>query len=280
MGRTRGGSVPRRQLARQLRLLRERSSLTQDEAAVQLDFSSSKLGRIENGQQDIDVHWVRSMLDLYNAPEDWSRLINLARLARRRGWWRGYGLDDRGYVPLEASATLVREYSLTAVPGLLQTAEYARALFGSKLVSAGEQERDREVDVRMVRQRRLSAEDDPLELVAILDESVLHRPVGGPAVLRGQLASLVTAAELDTVTLRVLPTRVGEHPGLDGGFALLNFGDLGAPDMAYVEHVAGSVHLEKEEEVSRCKVAFERLRSAALSPARSVELIERLLAAR
>lgn len=279
MGRS-AGSVPRRQLARQLRLLRERSSLTQDEAAVQLDFSASKLGRIENGQQDIDVHWVRSMLDLYNAPEDWSRLISLARLARQRGWWRGYGLDDRGYVPLEASATLVREFNVTVVPGLLQTAEYARALFGSKLVSATEQEHDREVQVRMVRQRRLSAGDNPLEFVAILDESVLHRPVGGPVVLRGQLESLVTAAELDTVTLHVLPTQVGEHPGLDGGFTLLGFGDLREPDLAYIEHVAGSVHLEKDEEVSRCTLAFERLRSAALSPSDSVELIERVLAAR
>jgi DNA-binding XRE family transcriptional regulator len=267
-------------LARQLRLLRERSSLTQDEAAVQLDFSASKLGRIENGQQDIDVHWVRSMLDLYNAPEDWSRLISLARLARQRGWWRGYGLDDRGYVPLEASATLVREFNVTVVPGLLQTAEYAWALFGSKLVGSSTQERERDVEVRMVRQRRLHSEDDPLQFVTILDESVLHRPVGGLEVLHHQLAHLVIATELDTVCLQVLPTQAGAHPGLDGTFYLLNFGDLGAPDLAYVEHVAGSVHLEKDEEVSRCNLAFERLRSAALSPSDSVELIERLLAAR
>ena len=274
------GTVARRQLARRLRLLRERAGLTLEDAAGRLECSSSRLGRIEKAQQGVDVQWVKGMLDLYDAGAEWGEMLDLARLARHRGWWRAYGLDDRGYVPLEASASGVREFTLTAVPGLLQTPEYARALFSSRLVPADAEQRDRDVEVRMVRQRQLYAEEKPLELAAILDESVLHRPVGGPKVLCGQLEHLLIAAELDTVTLQVLPTGAGAHPGLDGGFTLLTFGDLGEPDLAYVEHITGSVHLEKVEDVSRCSLAFDRLRSTALSPADSMVLLERLIAQR
>jgi len=272
------GTVPRRQLARQLKQLREQAGLTLEAAAGRLECSTSKLSRIETAQQFVDVHWVRGMLDLYDAGWCWNEVLDLARQAKARGWWRAYGLDDRGYVPLEAAASQVREFSITAVPGLLQTAEYARALFRSALVPISEERRERNLEVRMVRQHRLLAEEDPLTLSAIIDESVLRRPVGGKTVLRAQLEHLLMAAELDSVTLQVLPPGTGEHPGLDGNFILLSFADLGEPDMAYVEHVTGAVHIEKAEEVARCTLAFDRLRSAALSPADSVALLERAAA--
>jgi transcriptional regulator with XRE-family HTH domain len=272
------GTLPRRQLARQLKLLREQAGLTLEAAAGRLECSTSKLSRIETAQQLVDVHWVRGMLDLYNAGSCWEEMLTLARQAKERGWWRAFGLDDRGYVPLEVAAHVVREFNVTIIPGLLQTAEYARALFRSALVPVSEDQRARNAEVRMIRQRRLYAEQDPLHLEAIVDESVLRRPIGGPAVLHAQLDHLLIAAELDTVSWRVLPTEVGEHPGLDGGFALLSFGELGEPDLAYVEHVAGGVHIEKAEEVTRCSLAFDGLRSAALSPAESVALVERLAA--
>jgi hypothetical protein len=133
---------------------------------------------------------------------------------------------------------------------------------------------ERDVEVRMIRQRRLLDEDNPLRLEAIVDESVLHRPVGGRDALREQLDHLIIVAELDTVALRVLPTREGEHPGLEGGFAVLTFADLREPDLAYIEHVSGAVHIEKADDVVRCTLAFDDLRSAALSPADSVALVE------
>jgi transcriptional regulator with XRE-family HTH domain len=273
------GTAPRRQLARQLRMLRERSGLTLEAAAARLEFSTSKLSRIENGQQVVDVHWVRSMLDLYDAGTCWEQLLDLARQARQPGWWRAYGLNDRGYVPLEAGASLVREFTITVVPGLLQTADYARALFRSATRSLDAAQIEREVEVRMIRQRRLLAEDNPLRLEAIVDEAVLHRPVGGRTVLRTQLDHLIIAAELDTVTLRVLLTEKGEHPGLDGGgFTVLTFAERSEPDLAYIEHVGGAVHIEKADEVARCTLAFDHLRSAALSPADSVSLLERATA--
>jgi transcriptional regulator with XRE-family HTH domain len=272
------GTVPRRQLARQLKQLRERAGLTLEVAAQKLECSSSRLSRYETAHQVADVHWVRGMLDLYDAGDRWEELLALARLARQPGWWRTYGLDDRGYVPLEAAASLVRQFNPMVVPGLLQTPEYARALFRTVLVPMDDEQREREIEIRSIRQRRLLAEEHPLELAAILDESVLHRPVGGPKVLRGQLEHLLMAAELDTVTLRVLPTAVGEHAGLDGGFILLSFGDLDEPDIVYIEPVTGSVHIDKAEVVDRCRVVFDRLRTAALSPADSMALLERLAA--
>jgi hypothetical protein len=105
-------------------------------------------------------------------------------------------------VALEAGAREVREFSLTAVPGLLQTADYARALFESAAIPLSEEERERQVEVRMIRQKRLYSEDDPLKLLALVDESVLRRPIGGAKVLRGQLEHLVMVAEADTVVLR------------------------------------------------------------------------------
>ena len=112
----------------------------------------------------------------------------------------------------------------------------------------------------------------------MIEEAVLHRPVGGPSVMRAQLAHLVEAAALDTVTVQVLPTVVGAHAGNDGAFTVLSFEGLGEPDMGYVEHPMGSVHVEKEEDVTRARLVFDHLRTIAHSPAESVALIEQVAA--
>jgi transcriptional regulator with XRE-family HTH domain len=278
VARRNGSVVRQRQLGRTLRELREEAGLTLEEAAPRLDWSTSKLSRIEIAQQSIDVHGVRSMLDLYGVGgERWTQIIELTREARQRGWWRAYGPDGLGYVALETEATLVRDYTLAFVPGLLQTADYARALFTGSHHRRTETDLANEITVRMIRQERLTSVDHPLELVAIVEESVLHRPVGGAEVMHAQLAHLVAAAELATVTLQVLSTTVGAHAGLDGAFTVLSFDELGEPDLAYVEHVMGAVKLQKELEVARARLVFDRLRSDALSPADSAALLRRLV---
>jgi hypothetical protein len=257
--------------------MREEAGLTLEQAAPRLDWSTSKLNRIELGQP-VDVHGVKSMLDLYDVGGDrWTETIDLARAARKRGWWRAYGADDRGYVPLEAEASLVRDYTVAHVPGLLQTADYAREIFQTSLIRRTEADLERDVTIRMIRQKRLVSVDNPLELVAIVDESVLHRPVGGPAVMHAQLIHLVEAAALDSVTFQVLPTVIGAHPAMSAAFAVLSFDHLGEPDLVYVEHPMGAVQLEKEADVARARLVFDRLRSDALSPAESVALAERLV---
>lgn len=268
--------VRRRQVARRLREAREAAGLTLEAAAARLDCSTSKLSRIETADQRVDVHWVRSMMDLYEiAGPDWTELLELTRVSRARGWWRNHGLDDRGYVPLESEASLVRTFDAMYLPGLLQTEDYTRALFRRSTRRRTDAELEREVTVRMIRQQRLTA-DDPLELVAIVDESALHRPFGGPEVLRAQLLRLAEAAALPTVTFQVLPR--GTTVTVDGAFTVLSFGDLGEPDLVYVEYHQGGSHIDKAELVAASRLAFDRLRSEALSPIDSVELVRRLAA--
>ncbi len=273
------GSVVRRlQLGRALRELREAAGFRVETAAPRLDWSASKLSRIENGQQAVDVHGVRSMLDLYDGAERWDELIELTRQTRQKGWWRAYGLNDQGYVPLEAEARTVCDVTIGFVPGLLQTDSYARAMFEADLQRWTVEEIDRHVAVRLHRQGRLSSVDNPLELTAIVDEAVLYRQVGGPAVMAAQLAHLVAATRHALVTLQVLPFVGGAHPRLSAGFTVLGYGDLGMPDMTYVEHPLGAVHIDKASDVERATLAVDRLRTLALSPDDSVALIERVAA--
>jgi transcriptional regulator with XRE-family HTH domain len=272
------GTLQQRQLARTLRRLREEAGLSLEEAAPKLDWSTSKLGRIETAQQGVDVHGVRSMLDLYNVGgAQWAEIIDLVREARKRTEWHAYGISDQGYLRLEIDATVVHEYQLACVPGLLQTEGYMRALFRNSRQCPTDAEIDRDVEGRLFRQRRLT-EEPMLELVAIIDESALHRPVLGVEAMRSQLRHLVVASGLPSVCLQVLPTALGTHSGLDGSFIVLSFGDPDEPEIAYIEHTASALHLHKQAEIHTCKLVFDRLRSEALSPPDSAALIERLAA--
>jgi transcriptional regulator with XRE-family HTH domain len=269
--------VRRRVLARQLRLLRDQAGLTLEQAAPKLDFSVSKLSRIENAQVVIDVHWVKSMLDVYDVGgARWSELMELAREAHRPGWWRAYGLGNNSYIAFETEASRIQDFTPLYVPGLLQTADYARALMIAVPLQRTPAQLDQEIAARMHRQHRLTSAEDPLRLVAVVDESVLRRPVGGPEVMRTQLGHMAALAQLDSVTLHVLPSVVGAHAALVSGFMILHFGDLGEPDMAYVEHALGALMLDKDGEVSRARLAFECVLSDALDPAESLELVRRL----
>jgi transcriptional regulator with XRE-family HTH domain len=269
--------VRRLQLGRILRELREQAGLSLEVAAPALDWSSSKLSRIENGRQGVDVHGVRTMMDIYGVSgPQWDELLDITRLASKKGWWRAFGMDDRGYVPLEAGARTVRDATLGFVPGLLQTPAYAREIFLSAVTARTPAEIDRAVAVRSVRRQRLTSDDDPLDLVALVDEAALRRPVGGREVMSEQYASLVAAAELERVELRVLPTRLGARPAMSAGFTILDFDDPGLPDMVYVEHPAGAVHTSKEADVARARLVFDRLLELALDTDESVVLIERM----
>jgi hypothetical protein len=133
-----------------------------------------------------------------------------------------------------------------------------------------------EVAVRITRQRRLTSDEDPLRLVAVVDEGVLRRPIGGPEVMRAQLRHIAAKAELSDVTLHVLPTAAGAHTGMSGAFVLLRFEDPDEPELAYLESVGGERYLEKAAEVNACRVVFDDLRSKALSPADSAAFALRL----
>lgn len=272
------GTLRQRQLGRELRRLREKAGLTLEEAAPKLDWSTSKLGRIETAQQGVDVHGVRSMLDLYDiGGPQWEEIIELTREARKKDRLHAYGKDSQGYLRLEIDATVMHNYQFSYVPGLLQTEDYMRTLFRHSWRCLTDAEIDRDGAARLSRQRRLT-EEPRLELVAIVDESVLHRPVGGVEVMRSQLRQVVARAALPSVCLQVLPLSLGVHSGMGGSFTVLGYGDPDEPEIAYVEHIVNALHLAKEAEVNGCKLVFDRLRSEALSPQDSMALVQRLAA--
>lgn len=261
----------RRKLGRRLRLLRESAGLSLEDAAPLLDKTRSSLNRVETGETRADVHLVRSMMDLYDQRDD--ILLDLARDAAKKGWWRAYGVADLGYVDVETEAVTVREFAGLNIPGLLQTEDYVRALLHAGL-RRSQQQIENEVAVRTIRQQRLTDESNPLELTAIIDEAALLREVGGHAVMAGQLRRLVEASALPMVSVQVLPLRGGAHDAMDGGFIVLEFPEADDTDLLYIEYPTGAHHVEKDEQVRAATLVFDRLRSQALPPDDSVALIE------
>jgi transcriptional regulator with XRE-family HTH domain len=268
-------TLKRRQLGRLLRRFREDIGMTLDQAAPRLEWSPSKLSRIEKGQQSVDVHGVRSMLDLYDIGDRWAEVLDLAREARKKGWWLAYGIIDQGYLGLETDAGLVRDFQTMYVPGLMQTEAYARAVFRTARLRRTEAELDKQVAARMVRQGRLTAEN-PLELAVIVDECVLLRPVGGPEIMRAQLRHMVGLAGLPNLSFQVLPLSGEAHICMDGAFTLLSFPHPEDADVAYGEYPVGAVHVEKKADVDACRLVFDQLRSQALNPSESAALVERM----
>jgi len=266
----------RRRLARRLRQMREQAKMTLEDAAPRLDKTRSSLGRIETGISRADVHLIRSMMDLYDHYDP--DLLDMARAANRPAWWTPFFrrcTENRGYVGLEADAVSVLEFSLAYVPGLLQTERYMRAVLDSELMAPRDAEQlENEVTVRLRRQRRLTDEDDPLELVAIVDESAIRRPIGGPAVMREQLTYLIDRARLPHASLHIIPNEVGMHVRLQGPFAILEY-EWPEP-MLYIDHVRGALHVDDPAELRRARALFDHLESLALSGDESLRLIEKI----
>ena len=273
----RAPSVRGRQLAAELRRLRDAATLTGEEAAAQLGWSPSKISRIETGQTAPSPADLRRVLDLYEVTgTQRGRLELLGQSAGQRGWWDAYadtlGPEYTALIALEAEAESVRWYSPMLVPGLLQTERYAREVIRSGLLIAPPGEVERRVQVKMNRQRVL-ARDTPLLLDVVLDEAAILRPVGDAAVMREQLAHLARIAGQPGVNLQMLPLAAGPHPATTGEFTILGFPELIAPDVVYLENMTSDLYVEREADVYRYAMAFDRLRAIALGPDDSAALI-------
>jgi transcriptional regulator with XRE-family HTH domain len=276
-GRRGSPTLRRRQLGQELRKLRESSGATIDQVAERLACSSSKISRIETGQSGVSQREVRDILAAYGVDgEQVEVLVEIAREAKQRGWWQLFGsVLTSAYVGLEAAADEVWSYEVLVVPGLLQTEDYARAMIQAARPEMTDEEVEQRIRVRMNRQSLLS-QDDPLRLALVLDEAVLHRPVGGQRVMREQLERLSAAYELPSVSLRVLPFAAGAHGGMDGTFTMLRYAEPTNHDVVFAANAAGGLFLEKDEELQRYAEIFERLQSSALSAVESREMIEDL----
>ncbi len=175
---------------------------------------------------------------------------------------------------MEAAADSIRSYSQALIPGLLQTAEYARAVLGAIRTDLEATEIDRRVELRIARQQLLIGES-PLTLATILDEAIVRRPVGAPMIMRRQLEHLAKVAALRNITLQVLPFHSGAHAGMDGEFAIIGFPEPAETDVVYIENATSDLYVEDADAVSRYIEIFNRVRDAALSPTASRAFLAR-----
>jgi transcriptional regulator with XRE-family HTH domain len=281
---TTGSTVPRRQLGRYLRELRNRERLTVKAAAEKLEWSEAKMWRIETGQTSLRSLDVEAMCKIYDAPADLTEaLMGLAKETKARGWWHAYGdVIPEGfdvYIGLEEAASQLAWYESELVPGLLQTEAYARTLIEADNPGVDAEEISRRVHVRIARQPLVHRATSPLQLSVALNEGILRRPVGGPRVMSEQLTRLAEVSERPNVSLRVVPFSTGLHGGmLSGPFVILRFplngdGRESEPATVYVDGFTGALYLDKPNEVDRYARAFDSIWATALNESKSRTLI-------
>jgi transcriptional regulator with XRE-family HTH domain len=267
----------RRRLAAELRQLRSDSGLSIEEAAGRLKWPGSKVSRIENRQVGISPRDLRKLLDLYHVEDRAYReqLLEMGRRATERGWWQSYsgGVVPSAYanlIGLEAEAATIRTYEPELVPGLLQTADYARAVIRVGRPADTSGEIDRRVEVRLERQEVLTRSDPPPpKVMVVLNEAVLARRVGGPEVMRAQIEHLMHERDRANITVQILPFSGGEHPAMVGPFTMLTFLDAADPGVVNVENIIGSHALEKPEEIRSYEDVWNAIQAKAVSPADS-----------
>lgn len=269
-------TVRQRRLAAELRKLREHADITPEAAAAALGWSRPKLVKIETSKRLPTTADVDRILNLYGGDE--AKKLTLAQLARdihKRGWWTAY--DDilsGSFAELEDDASSIRIWQVELVPGLLQTEDYASALIRS--LGLPDDVADRRLQARMIRKALLARKEAP-NVSVVLSETVLRRPVGGSAVMRGQLQALTTATNRPNISVRVLPISVGIYPGLGGGsFTVFGFPRAIDLDVVYLETVAGGMYVEEIEQVKRCSLQFDRIAASALSDEESTAFIAAL----
>jgi transcriptional regulator with XRE-family HTH domain len=278
-------TVRRRRLAAELRRLRG-NVRTGGEVARALGWSPAKISRYELGQGGFPVDEVAKLIDFYGVTEPRrTQLLNLATDANARGWWEDYAdALEPGYmdfIGLEAEAASVMMWQVETIPGLLQTKEYARCVNDAiqvvQFTPPGIIER--RVEVRMIRQRVLTARDPRLKLSVTLDESALLREIGGPHVMRAQLTQLAEMAELPNVDLHVLPLR-RESPLTASSFVIFDFSPVeGTPsfgDVVSLENVGELLSVEGESDTYQYRLLYRALTAASLSPDESLKMVRRV----
>lgn len=279
-----GPAVRRILLGTQLHRLREAQHVTREQSGQTIGASESKVSRMETGRARFTKRDVVALLNLYGVadPVERERVLSFARQTNEPGWWHTYNdlLPDwfEPYVGLEEAASRIRTYEVQFVPGLLQTAGYARAVTAQgRAAGAAEDELERRVHLRMTRAQLLTLPEPP-HLWAVIDEAALRRPIGGRQVMRTQMEHLLEAAKLPTITLQVMPLRFGGHVAEGGAFSLLRFPYDELPDVVYLEQLTGALYLDGRGDVNAYTQAMEELCVQAAEPNRSTDIITDILA--
>lgn len=270
-------TVRRRELGALLRGLREERRFSVKQVTEHLMCSASKISRLETGERGATLRDVRDLCDLYDVTaSERDRLMALARESKQQGWWQPYDLPYSNYVGLEAEATAISGFHSSVLPGLLQTSEYAVEVHRAAVPEVSTPELtpaviEQRVEARLRRQKLLTKEN-PLKFSIILDEAVLHRLVGGSAVMKNQLEHVADIAALPNVRIQVIPYGVGAHPALESTFYILDFTGV-LPSVVYVEGLVGWIFLERSEDLDRYRRVFQRLSDIALNPEESIALV-------
>jgi transcriptional regulator with XRE-family HTH domain len=275
-------TVLRIALGGQLRRLRQDRGITPEAAADSIRASHAKISRLERGRVGFKERDVADLLTLYGVtdPEEREAFLVLARQANSPGWWHQYSdllpTWFETYIGLEQSASVIRTYEAQFIPGLLQTAEYARAVIRLAHGDEPPEEIDRRVELRMRRQQILDQPDPPAVWV-VIDEASLRRPIGGPAVMRSQIEHLITATKRPHVTIQLLPYAIGGHAAAGGPFTIVRFPEADLPDVVYLEQLTSSLYLDKRPDLDRYKAVMEQLSVQAEPPNRTTRLLRKIL---
>lgn len=278
-------SLNRRKLRLALRHAREHAGLTQREAARNVEWSESKLIRVETGTVSVSVSDLRALLALYRVdhPDRVAELEQAARGSKGPSWWSSFHdvvtPQFASYLGYEGAATSLRTYHPIVVPGHLQTKRYAEALLAPRGLDP--ERLERVVALRMKRRERMFDNPETAEspdspaCVFLLDEAAVRRQIGGPEVQAEQLRQLLDLGGREGITVRVLPFEAGAHYSTLGSFVLLGFPD--DDDLLYLEHAAGSMTGGEDTDLlERYRACFRIIDEAALSESDSADLISRI----
>jgi transcriptional regulator with XRE-family HTH domain len=275
-------TVRRRRLGQELRELRDAAGLTIEEVAQRLEVSPAKISRIETGRVSVRPRDVSDLLDqyeVYGSHRD--NLLTLAREARQQGWWHSYsdalseGTDI--WAGLETEAEAIRSYEVQLVPGLLQTSDYARAVLRAHYRSEPPEQIEQRVKLRMARQQ-LVIEQNNTPIWAVLDEAVLQRQMGPPAIMQAQYRRLLEFSEQNNITIQVLPLDAGVYSGVPVGFWIMQLAHPD-PEVVVVEHRGGILYIERSEDVAAYAHVFDWIRATAKGPEESISFLANKLTA-
>lgn len=270
-------TLQRRRLRMELRRARDAAGLKQAEVARAMDWSPSKLIRIERGDVGVSTNDLKALLSHYGV-KDKTRingLLDLARSTRGTSFYDQFGdvlkPGYKEYLAHEASASVIRQYDPVLIPGLLQTEEYGRAVL--QAFGRGPDDVDKLWTVRQHRQE-LHDRDEPPEMLFVVDEAAVRRQVGQGQVMTKQLERLKEHAAADHISLRVLPFSRGEHPGMAGNFILLEFTSPDLDDLVHLESVDAITIRDNPDQIGLYLDRFDQLEELALSVEDSVSLLD------
>ncbi len=278
VGDQRGSPTARRiMLGARLRRLREAAEISRAEAGFAIRSSESKISRLELGRVSFKPRDVTDLLTMYGVTDAEKReaFLEMVKRSNEPGWWHRY-IDlvadwFQDYLGLEESASRIQTWEQQFVPGLLQTEDYAKGIISHGWSPAGAQSLQRQVGMRMRRQSLLSRLDPP-KLWAVIDESVLHRPIGGRRVLLDQVEHLIELTKRPNITVQVVPYQFSGYAA-EGSFTALRFAEPELPDVVYIEHLTGALYLDKRSDTELYGRVFDRLTVDAYTPDHSRQLL-------